>query len=210
MSKIVHQPDFMARLNHGLIRTNKFEVVIFTPQALGLDPYTGEGMRVFCKSIKESPSKLGVLENVYRMGRQVKYAGDREFENMTATFYGTEETRDYFLRWSNKIDNFFTGYMDDRIRTPMDYMGVLQITSFDPHGNRFRNLKREYPNIFPVNVSGMDLDHGAQNQADIFSVEFAINYTDIEGFTNTGNMGGGRNNQFYEGDVLTGNAGNFA
>lgn len=178
--------DFMERMNNGLIRTNKFEVEIETPAELNLNPYTEENMVLYCKSINESPSQIGILDNVFRGGRQVKFAGDRVFENMQATFYGDEESRDYFIRWSNMIDNFRNGFTNEAISRPSRYMGILRIVNFDPYGNEYRGLKRFYPNIFPVNVSGLQLDHQQTNQVDIFTVEFAINYTIYENNLTTG------------------------
>ena len=78
--------DFLTKVKQG-VRPNMFEVQLTFPTQLNLS--TGSGgddlLTLMCKSAALPASNIGVIEVPFR-GRTVKIAGDRTFDNWTATF----------------------------------------------------------------------------------------------------------------------------
>ena len=74
--------EFLAKVAQG-VKPNMFEVEIAFP-SLGLQ-VDNKLVNMMCKSAALPASSLGTIEVPFR-GRSVKIAGDRTFDNWTATF----------------------------------------------------------------------------------------------------------------------------
>ncbi len=72
---------FLQRVSQG-VRPNMFQVDIQFPDTVDADQ---ELVTFMCKSAALPASNVGVIEVPFR-GRSVKIAGDRTFDNWSATF----------------------------------------------------------------------------------------------------------------------------
>ena len=92
-----------------------FQVDINFPAQIDADQ---ELITLMCKSAQLPASNVGVIEVPFR-GRTVKIAGDRTFDNWSATFINDKDmkARAYFEKWLNIINTHnanTAGVIDDR------------------------------------------------------------------------------------------------
>ena len=93
--------SFLSNVKQG-VRPNMFQVDIEFPDTVDGDKDLASYM---CKSAALPASNVGTIEVPFR-GRTVKIAGDRTFDNWSATFINDKDfkARSYFEKWLNEIN----------------------------------------------------------------------------------------------------------
>ena len=130
-------------------------------------------------------STVGVVEVPYR-GRMLKIAGDRTFEPWTVTIMNDSKfsLRNAFETWVEKIqaanENItqVTGLGDEQDATGyFADMFVHQLSRDASKGDK-ANILRSYKftDVFPSNVSAIDLDFGSNDAVEEFTVELQVQY----------------------------------
>ena len=128
---------------------------------------------------------MGIVEVPFR-GRVLKIAGDRTFEPWTITIMNDSRfaLRNAFEAWVEKIqaanenitqtsglgdESDATGYFTD--------MFVHQL-SRDASSSEKSTILRSYKftDVFPSNVSAIDLDFGSNDAVEEFTVELQVQY----------------------------------
>lgn len=150
-------------------------------------------------------SQMGVVEVPFR-GRVLKIAGDRTFEPWTITIMNDTgfSLRHAFENWFNNIqaasENFTSigglgnrrdtqGYFADMEVAQLSRDGALNFKSGSGSrraggGSRGRNSDKttaelaryEFINVFPSNISAIDLDYGSNDAIEEFTVELQVQY----------------------------------
>ena len=165
--------SFLTQVKQG-VRPNMFQVDITFPGTVEADQTLVSYM---CKSAALPASNIGVIEVPFR-GRTVKIAGDRTFDNWSATFINDKEmkSRAYFEQWLNQINTHKanTGPIQD----PTAYGRSVVIRQLEkdnsPAGSELRSYKLWY--AFPISTSAIDLAYDSNDQIEEFSVEFQYSY----------------------------------
>ena len=165
--------SFLTQVKQG-VRPNMFQVDITFPGTVEADQTLVSYM---CKSAALPASNIGVIEVPFR-GRSVKIAGDRTFDNWSATFINDKEmkSRAYFEQWLNQINTHKanTGAIQD----PTAYGRSVVIRQLEkdnsPAGSELRSYKLWY--AFPISTSAIDLAYDSNDQIEEFSVEFQYSY----------------------------------
>ena len=165
--------NFLTQVKQG-VRPNMFQVDITFPGTVEADQTLVSYM---CKSAALPASNIGVIEVPFR-GRTVKIAGDRTFDNWSATFINDKEmkSRSYFEQWLNQINTHKanTGAIQD----PTAYGRSVVIRQLEkdnsPAGSELRSYKLWY--AFPISTSAIDLAYDSNDQIEEFSVEFQYSY----------------------------------
>jgi hypothetical protein len=180
--------EFLAKVAQG-VKPNMFEVQINFPTVVGAD--TGL-VNILCKSAALPASSVGTIEVPFR-GRTVKIAGDRTFDNWSATFINDKDMkiRGYFEKWLQVINShqgntaalFNPASGNDRYTSDL-FVTQLQKDASD-NGKDLRQYKLWY--AFPTSVSQIDLAYDSNDQIEEFSVEFQYSYWTVE-------VGGAKNN----------------
>ena len=195
---------FKTRLAGGGARPNIFEVSLdnFPSE---IQSYWGSeekiDFRFFCKTAQLPASNVAPIEIPFR-GRTLKVAGDRTFDTWTVTVINDEDfrIRHAFEAWLNllsKLDNA-TGAAN-----PASYMvdaNVYQLGRSDklegtnvrnnvgaagpggtPTGSGNSTVLRSYKfiDIFPTNVSAIDVSYDTTDTIEEFTVEFQVQYFEI-------------------------------
>ena len=195
---------FKTRLAGGGARPNIFEVALDNfPSEIA--SYWGSeekvDFRFFCKTAQLPASNVAAIEIPFR-GRTLKVAGDRTFDTWSVTVINDEDfrIRHAFEAWLNllsKLDNA-TGAVN-----PASYMvdaNVYQLGRSDKlEGTKVRNdvsqagpggtptgsgnstVLRSYKfiDIFPTNVSAIDVSYDTTDTIEEFTVEFQVQYFEI-------------------------------
>ena len=165
--------NFLTQVKQG-VRPNMFQVDITFPGTVEADQTLVSYM---CKSAALPASNIGVIEVPFR-GRTVKIAGDRTFDNWSATFINDKEmkSRSYFEQWLNQINTHKAN--TGEIQDPTAYGRSIVIRQLEkdnsPAGSELRSYKLWY--AFPISTSAIDLAYDSNDQIEEFSVEFQYSY----------------------------------
>ena len=130
-------------------------------------------------------AQMGIIEVPFR-GRVLKIAGDRTFEPWTVTIMNDSKfsLRNAFETWVEKIqaanENItqVTGLGDEQDATGyFADMFVHQLSRDASKGDK-ANILRSYKftDVFPSNVSAIDLDFGSNDAVEEFTVELQVQY----------------------------------
>ena len=173
---------FLSRVKQG-VRPNMFQVDIPFPEQGSDSPDKGkqELASFMCKSAALPASNVGVIEVPFR-GRTVKIAGDRTFDNWSATFINDEDMkiRAYFEDWMRQINSHESNV--NAVIDPTAYGKHIMVHQMekdsDDEGKVLRTYKLWY--AFPTSSSAIDLAYDSNDQIEEFSVEFQYPYWTVE------------------------------
>ena len=170
MSITSNVSSFLSKVSQG-VRPNMFEVSIQFPDTAGAEDT--EIVTYMCKSAALPSSNVGVIEVPFR-GRTVKIAGDRTFDNWSATFINDKDfkTRSYFEKWLEQINSHqanTAGIID-----PTQYGRTVTVKQLEKNdqdnGEVVRSYKLWY--AFPTSASAIDLAYDSNDQIEEFTVEW--------------------------------------
>ena len=190
MSTLRTLSKFQSKLQGGGARPNLFEVQIPDLPAAAKDSTPGatwgsdeqENFSIMCKAAQLPASTIASIDVPFR-GRTFKVAGDRTIDTWTVTVINDETfaLRNAFEQWSDliaRLDNNL-GATD-----PSAYMvnaKVFQLGrgasagSVTNQGDRNSVLKEyEFVDIFPTNVSQIDVSYDSTDTIEEFTVEFQV------------------------------------
>ncbi len=164
--------DFKSRLSGGGARPNLFEVELAFPDAVAIDNDVLQKARFLVKAAALPASNIAPIEIPFR-GRILKIAGDRTFETWTITVINDTDfvIRSAFEKWMNiinKMDNA-TGLVD-----PVEYFKDAVVKQLDRDGSVLRSYK--FWDIFPTNVSTIDLSYETTDTIQEFTVELQVQW----------------------------------
>jgi len=189
--------QFKTRLAGGGARPNLFEVHIPTfptaAAAAGAAWSSEEqtDFRFLCKAANLPASNNGVIDVPFR-GRILKVAGDRTFDTWTVTIINDEDflLRTQFEYWMNAINKLTN---NSGATNPASYMcdahvsqlgrGVLKEATRNNASTADQTALRTYTfkDIFPTQISQIDLSYDTGDTIEEFTVEFQVNYFTIGG-----------------------------
>jgi len=173
--------QFKSSLVGGGARPNLFEVELTTPPA-GVTGWDKEKFAYMCKAAALPASNIAAIDVPFR-GRIFKVAGDRTFDTWTVTIINDEDfkLRNAFEEWMNiisKLDNNLgatnpTAYMCDA--TVYQLGRGSSASSKDSSGSDNSILKTyKFIDIFPTNISQIDLSYDSSDTIEEFTVEFQV------------------------------------
>ena len=179
--------QFKSALVGGGARPNLFEVEMTTlPDGINWD---AENFRFMCKAAALPAQNVASIDVPFR-GRIFKVAGDRTIDTWTVTIINDEGflLRNAFEEWSNLIADLGTNIGATDPSAYMKNATVYQLgrgstpSSQDNSGTANSVLKQyEFVEIFPTNVSQIDLSYDSSDTIEEFTVEFQV-----QSFTTTG------------------------
>ena len=164
--------DFKSKLTGGGARPNLFEVVLAFPSAVAIDNDVLQKSRFLVKAAALPSSTIAPVDIPFR-GRILKVAGDRTFETWTITVINDVDfsIRSAFEKWMNSINKMTdaTG-----LTNPADYHKDAIVNQLDRDGSVLRSYK--FWDIFPTNVSTIDLSYETTDTIQEFTVEMQVHY----------------------------------
>ena len=164
--------DFKSKLIGGGARPNLFEVELAFPDSIAIDNDVKEKSRFLVKAAALPASNITPIDVNFR-GRILKIAGDRTFDTWTVTVINDTDfaIRSAFEKWMNVINRLSdaTG-----INNPADYQQDAFIHQLDRDGSTLRTYK--FFDVFPTNLSQMDLSYERTDTIEEFTVELQVLY----------------------------------
>tara|TARA_E500000331_G_scaffold17051_1_gene15101 strand:- start:76 stop:654 length:579 start_codon:yes stop_codon:yes gene_type:complete len=176
---------FKSILAGGGARPNLFEVTI--SDFPGYTDAVGEDIKFLCKGAQLPESTVGLVEVPFR-GRTFKVAGDRTFAPWSITVINDTDfaIRNAMETWMQTIAQYQDG---SGSTDPGDYMRTATVTQLFRNktnlgqtagSNTANNTnfagKYTFYDIWPTNVSAIDLSFDSSDVIEEFTVEFQVNY----------------------------------
>ena len=179
--------DFKSKLTGGGARPNLFEVELAFPSAVAIDNDVLQKARFLVKAAALPASTIANIDIPFR-GRILKIAGDRTFETWTITVINDVDfsIRSAFEKWMNAINKMTDG---TGLTNPVDYQKDAIVKQLDRDGSLLRSYK--FWDIFPTNISTIDLSYDTTDTIQEFTVEMQVHYW--EAFRGTASQSGGEN-----------------
>lgn len=157
---------FKSALTNGGARPNQFAVQLSFPTYVAAQSIA-VARAPFLVNIAELPGQTVNPAIVQYRGREVKFAGDRIFAPYTITVMNDAEMsiRNGMEQWMNGMDDYAEKF--GRLQ-PSEYQRDIDILQLDRNGNILKSYK--LVNAFPVDLSPVALDFGANDQISQFTV----------------------------------------
>ena len=179
--------DFKGALIGGGARNNLFEVELTTLPA-GIS-WNASDFSYMCKAATLPASNIANIDIPFR-GRTFKVAGDRTIDPWTVTVINDENflLRNAFENWTQRIADLSTNIGATLPESYMTNAKVYQlgrgsqVSSENSSGDRNVVLKEyEFVDIFPTNVSTIDLSYDTGDTIEEFTVEFQVQSLNLAG-----------------------------
>jgi hypothetical protein len=166
--------NFIGNFNDGGFRPNRYRVIMTFPSEVG-GAQAANKISFACKATSVPASILGTAIAPY-MGREVKFAGDRTFDDWTVTVMVDNKlvTRDAFEQWSANINATTENVAIDGWGNPSNYMANAIVQLLSNEGDVLKEYAIE--GMFPINVGELTLAWDANNTIAEMPVTFAINW----------------------------------
>jgi hypothetical protein len=166
--------EFKSQLVGGGARPTLFQVQITNPVV----PIADFKIPFMVKTAALPGSTLGSYVVPY-FGRQVKYAGDRTFEDWPVTIINDEDflIRNAMEAWSNAINSH-----DSNTRAlPQSYKSNAIVTQYSKDGRALRTYVFE--GMYPVAIDAIPLAWEQTDTIEEFGVTFQYDLWRVEGAT---------------------------
>jgi hypothetical protein len=190
MATIKGLSQFKSKLTGGGARPNLFEVSIpsipvTTKQSVPNATHDAELFTFLCKAAALPASNIAPIDVPFR-GRILKVAGDRTFDTWTITVINDEnfKFRNVFEGWMQGIAQYSdhsgltapTSYMTDATVIQLGRGAVNAETGAGSGGNATGLAQYKFKDIFPTNISQIDLSYDTSDTIEEFTVEFQVQY----------------------------------
>tara|TARA_R100000908_G_scaffold38465_1_gene17766 strand:+ start:3033 stop:3608 length:576 start_codon:yes stop_codon:yes gene_type:complete len=185
MSSVFNVERFKSALTNGGLRPNQFAVQLSFPTYVG-DAATAVQKSPFLVNIAELPGQIINPAIVLYRGREVKFAGDRVYAPWTITVLNDSQmsVRNAMEQWMNGMEDLQTKI--GRLN-PAEYQRNVDIFQLDRNGNVLKSYT--LLDAFPVDISPVALDFGANDQISTFTVTWQYqSFATSGGGTNLGSI----------------------
>lgn len=153
-------------------RPNLFEVSMTFPVG---GTAAQRNFTFMCKTAQLPGSTVGSVIVPY-FGREVKFAGNRTFADWTVTIINDEnfQVRNVFESWMNSINQHASNLRSGVFPTPLSYVRDANVIQYGKAGRVLKTY--QFKDMFPIDVSPIDLDWGANDTIEEFAVTFQYQY----------------------------------
>lgn len=168
-------------MGRGGVRPNQFRVTLSFPSAAGAFDTSKMSYLV---SVAELPGQTVNPAIVQYRGREVKFAGDRVFAPWTVTILNDTDftARNAIEAWMDAMEDYSGKF---GVTFPASYFSNLQVEQLDRNGAILKTYV--LAGAFPVDLSPVALDFGANDQISTFTCTWQYQYFTVGGGAPGGN-----------------------
>ena len=162
---------FRCTLNFPILATSSN-----TPTGFASGAGSNQKFTFMCKTANLPGSTVNQVP-VFYFGRELKFAGNRSFPEWTVTIINDEDfsIRNAFEKWMSGINSHAGNLRNPQFRQGAG--GYQQDATVYQYGKTGRVLKRyNFVGLFPVDVSPIELDWGANDTIEEYAVTFAYQW----------------------------------
>lgn len=175
---------FRAQMNFDGARPNLFQCDMTFPTLVGGVSGAQNKFTFMARAAQLPGSTVNQVPQFY-MGRELKFAGNRTFPEWTVTIINDEDfiIRDSFEKWMSGL-NSHVGNLREPVFEKGDngYQQDAFVTHFGKVGDMIKRYK--FIGIFPIDISPIELDWGANDTIEEYAVTFAYQWWEWAGGSN--------------------------
>lgn len=175
MSNIFSVDAFKAAMTRGGARPNQFMVTLTLPAYVpGADAIRNAPFLVSAASL---PGQLIGNAAVQYRGRQVNFAGDREYQPWQINVLNDSDftVRNAFEAWMNGMDDLRA---KEGVIIPYQYQADLEVAQLDRNGSILKRMIMR--DAMPLEISDIGLDFGANNTISGFTASLTYQWFEID------------------------------
>jgi hypothetical protein len=188
--------QFRTALQYDGARPNLFQIQLTPPTTIAGSTLAGQKMRFMARSGQLPGKTIGSVP-VYYMGREIKVPGNAMFQEWTVTVINDEDflIRAALERWHGAINSHrgnvrapgFLGHTGYSVNGSVVQYSKLGTGNLGRGGSASRVdsatglRKYNFVGMWPLDISPIDLDWGANDQIEEFVVTFAYQWWEVEG-----------------------------
>ena len=167
--------QFRSAMNYDGARPNLFDVTLTLPAGISNSLAFSREFTFMCRTAQLPGSSIGSVVVPY-FGREVKFAGNRVFPDWAVTIINDEDflVRNSFERWLNAINQHENNRRSPTFINSSTYSVQATVRQFGKTGFPIKTYK--FVGMFPIDVSPIDLDWGANDTIEEFAVTFQYQY----------------------------------
>lgn len=178
--------EFRAQMNFDGARPNLFQCEMAFPTLAG---GAQQQFTFMCRASSLPGSTINQIPQQY-FGRELKFAGNRVFADWTVTVINDEDfqVRSAFEQWHSGLNSHVANLRDPVfIRGDGGYQQDAFITQFGKAGDVIKRYK--FVGVFPVDLSPIDVDWGANDRIEEYTVTLAYQWWESDTTDTVGNTG---------------------
>lgn len=170
--------DFLSNFQRGGLRPNRYQVVLAFPtdvtSAMGSGTSVAQKISFTCTAASIPASTLGVVTVPY-MGRQIKLAGDKTFDDWNVTIILDNDLvgRHVFESWHDQMLSFDGNVSTQNFVNPSNYFAQATVQLLDRADNPLETYTVE--SMWPAQVSEVQLGYDQNDTVSQQQVSFAVN-----------------------------------
>jgi hypothetical protein len=172
--------QFRAQMTDDGARPNLFQCEIQFPLNVIPDSTAANQKFTFMARAAQLPGTTVNQIPINYMGREIKVSGNRQFTEWTATIINDEDfmLKSAFERWMSGLNSHVGNLRAVPFMSPADYQTTAFITQFAKDGTIVKRYK--FVGLFPVDVSPIEMDWGANDTIEEFAVTFAYQWWEAD------------------------------
>ena len=154
--------EFRSAMTSDGARPNLFSVALTFPNVASA-PTASTKLTFMAHATTLPPSIMGVASQFY-FGRQVKFAGDRQFPDWSITVINDEDftIRNAFEAWSDKLNSHSQNIRASGALSSLLYTADATVTQYSKIGGIIKEYK--FVGMFPNTVDPIELDWGSNDR----------------------------------------------
>ena len=165
--------EFIANFQGGGARPNLYNVNLTFPVGVA-NSETSRKASFTCTTASLPSSNMGIAQVPY-MGRMVKIAGDKTFDDWTITIVNDTDfsVRNAFERWTDAINGHVSNISAGGWANPSRYHASALVTQLDRENREIKSY--QFNQIFPMQISEIQLGFANNDVVEEFTVTLAVN-----------------------------------
>lgn len=172
---------FRAQMQFDGARPNLFDCSLNFPAIIQGGQFASQKLTFMARAAQLPGSTVNSVPVMY-FGRELKFAGNRNFADWTVTIMNDEDfvVRTAFERWMNGINSHTSNLRDDEfLQGDAGYQQDGFVTQYGKTATVGQNgilRKYRFVGMFPVDISPIELDWAQNDTIEEYSVTFAYQW----------------------------------
>jgi len=169
--------EFRSALVGDGARPNLFSVSLIFPTQVAGASAAGQKTTFLCKAAQLPGSQVNTVSLPY-FGRELKFAGNRVFNDWTITIINDEDfaIRKSLENWMNLINSHASNVRDSSSQNPSSYSIDATVSQYGKSGPD--NILKQYSfvGMFPIDLAPIDVAWDSNDTIEDYTVSFAYQY----------------------------------
>jgi hypothetical protein len=167
--------EFRANMVGDGARPNLFSVTLVFPGVAANGAAAGQKTTFMAKASQLPGSSVGTVEVPY-FGRQLKFAGNRTFQQWSLNIINDEDflIRNSLESWMNAINSHAGNVRNAAAAGPSGYSVDAVVNQYGKTGEIIKSYN--FVGLFPVDIAPIELDWSSNDSIEEYGVTFDYQY----------------------------------